>query len=334
MDLLDDAGLNLNTSFDLMFPMSLPPPLPPVEETANTADSYSDSPAHSPAYATSAEDVADKTDVSNSKSKAKASRKKRPTKRKASRKKAAADDDDDFCLEEEEMDDDDVEAGESELAAPRRSKKTSPSSRKRRHDDAVDSVVLDRDELLTISSGEYEELVASVTARRPLSESEKKEVRRQKRLIKNRESAAQSRNRKKQALESLAEENSRLKDEIKEHQTRWSALESILSSMGTLDSVVKQLGAPLGSRRAGAGVFFAILFSFSLFLNLPLLSSSINGAAPGSLATAGDFTPNGNVANLRQLMSLDNYSLDVLECADGLDMDLNLCIHQNTTISV
>merc|ERR1711991_660202 len=135
--------------------------------------------------------------------------------------------------------------GEEERPATLNTKKN--QSRKRRlMDQAPESVVLSRDVLLTISSSEYEELVAAVTEQRPLSESEKKEVRRQKRLIKNRESAAQSRSRKKRALETLEEENSKLRSELEVAQKRWAVTEAVLEQAPHLWDQIKTANTTAG----------------------------------------------------------------------------------------
>lgn len=294
MDLLDDdLDLNLNSSFsDMLFPMSFtaPPVPPPAMEVPNSAeDSASWSPMYEPT--TSVEDS-----TSSSEKPQQSSRK----------QKVTDEDDDDFHLDDEDDEEEGFVQVKTEDTKPRRgnTKGKKASTRKRGLDESVDSVVLSRDNLLTISSDDFEALVESVQQRRPLTEAEKKDVRRQKRLIKNRESAAQSRNRKKQALETLASENEELRGEVEEQKSRFAALESILAGMGHLEAVVKQLGAPLGAsrnagRKAGVGIMFIMILSFSLF-NLPLLMSSSSPLVSG---------PVDNF-NLRQLMAVETDSLD------------------------
>jgi len=73
------------------------------------------------------------------------------------------------------------------------SKKQSPTS----------VVCISRDELLKFSSEDLEAYVKALSATRPLTSAENKEIKRQRRLIKNRESAQQSRKRKKDKVGDL-----------------------------------------------------------------------------------------------------------------------------------
>jgi len=99
-----------------------------------------------------------------------------------------------------------------------------------------DQVVFTRDQLLSISSEQFEQHLQQVQSRRKLTDEERKGVQKQRRLIKNRESAQASRRRKKnyhevlesrmselttvtkslrEDLFSLTSENAALKDEVK-----------------------------------------------------------------------------------------------------------------------
>lgn len=80
---------------------------------------------------------------------------------------------------------------------------------------------LTRDELLAITSAQYESLISQVRSRRDLSQDEKRDIKNNRRLIKNRESAHLSRQRKKdyvqeleKKLADLAQENERLSKTI------------------------------------------------------------------------------------------------------------------------
>ncbi len=99
-------------------------------------------------------------------------------------------------------------------------------------------MVLSRERLLTISSIEYEAFLAGIT--RSLTSEETAEVRRQRRLIKNRESAALSRNRKKQAMEVLEEENAALRRELAKAKAKLEQYERV-SVMNNCDEYVLYL---------------------------------------------------------------------------------------------
>uniref|UniRef100_A0A6B2LMT8 BZIP domain-containing protein n=1 Tax=Arcella intermedia TaxID=1963864 RepID=A0A6B2LMT8_9EUKA len=83
------------------------------------------------------------------------------------------------------------------------------------------SILLSREELLSFSSDQFEELIETVAGVRELSTNEKNEIKRQRRLIKNRESAQASRQRKKthiyeleKQVRELTEENEVLKTKV------------------------------------------------------------------------------------------------------------------------
>jgi len=89
------------------------------------------------------------------------------------------------------------------VESPKQNKrrKISPSPKPVKND--VDSVTLSREELLSFSSEQYESFVEQICQVRELSQSEKNEIKRQRRLIKNRESAQASRQRKKSLIDDL-----------------------------------------------------------------------------------------------------------------------------------
>jgi hypothetical protein len=207
---------------------------------------------------------------------------------------------------------------EAQKATTKRKASKATASRKRKTTDVGNSITLTRDVLLTISSEEFDVLVNTIGASRRLSEAENKEVRRQKRLIKNRESAALSRNRKKQALETLEVENQKLKQEL-------SLMKTFLEQTNQLGAFMSSVAAPLGASRGSVtGLMFVLILSFGLFVNLapfqPLsLSSSSSSSSPASCAVAAG-------PNLRQLFSLSNSN--VLLMTEENDHDHN---HANIT---
>jgi uncharacterized protein YlxW (UPF0749 family) len=69
----------------------------------------------------------------------------------------------------------------------------------------VSAVILTRDQLLKFSSKDLDNFARSVASHRPLTSTEEKELKRQRRLIKNRESAQASRERKRVFVDDLQE---------------------------------------------------------------------------------------------------------------------------------
>lgn len=68
---------------------------------------------------------------------------------------------------------------------------------------SASSVTLTREQLLSFSSEDYDQFVENISKTRPLTAPERRKVNKQKRLIKNRESAQQSRRRKKSLIDTL-----------------------------------------------------------------------------------------------------------------------------------
>lgn len=151
------------------------------------------------------------------------------------------------------------------------------------------SVTLSRERLLTISSAEFERFLARV--KRPLSTHETNEVRRQRRLIKNRESAALSRDRKRQAMEVLEEKNAALQKE--NDQLR----EELAQTKARLARYERARLAP--------GVLLAVIFSVGLLWG----SGSLYGhpaPVPGSpVASSSAYVAPSDMANLRRLLSVE-----------------------------
>jgi len=90
-------------------------------------------------------------------------------------------------------------------------------------------------DLLHLTLSEYEELVKGISSIRELSPNEKKQVTRQRRLIKNRESAQASRQRKKSYIQDLerkvnelVNENAQLKETVSSLTSEKNSLEVLL----------------------------------------------------------------------------------------------------------
>jgi hypothetical protein len=115
------------------------------------------------------------------------------------------------------------------------------------------SVTLTRDELLSFTSEQFEDFVTSIINSRDLTSSEKSEIKRQRRLIKNRESAQASRQRKKlhmdqleRKVKELSSENTVLKENI---ATLCSENNQLKQHVALLNEVVKKsMGTDLFSR--------------------------------------------------------------------------------------
>lgn len=178
------------------------------------------------------------------------------------------------------------------------------------------AVYLRREQLLTISSAEHEVFVQRISNVRDLTEAELKEVKRQRRLIKNREYAQTSRQKKKVTMGhvkdqvcSLENENEELKAEIEKLRARVMELElenatlrvqiskeQTSSEDTSFDSGVVVDMAPktkvkanppkstFGFRPAMAAtsVFFVFLFAFGLFFNSPLFNAVFSSSLPGA----------------------------------------------------
>jgi len=195
------------------------------------------------------------------------------------------------------------------------------STKKRRRDSDEDvfdaipeelaAVFLKREQLVTISSVDHEAFVQRLANTRDLSEAELKEVKRQRRLIKNREYAQTSRQKKKATMghvkdqvNSLESENDDLKAELAKLRTRVTELELENASLrvrlsskdltssedGSTDSVVDiaprqkngyfaKTNFSFRPAMAATSVLFVILFAFGFLFNSPLFSSlSLPGA--------------------------------------------------------
>jgi regulator of replication initiation timing len=117
-------------------------------------------------------------------------------------------------------------------------------------------LALSRDELLSLTSAQYEALIAQVRSLRDLTPAEKRDIKNNRRLIKNRESAHASRQRKKdyvkeleKKLADMAQENEKLTKTITAIQNENTLLRSeneyykTRAQVGSLIPAVVQRGA-------------------------------------------------------------------------------------------
>jgi len=90
----------------------------------------------------------------------------------------------------------------------------SPPKKRKLAEEDISFVEIPRADLLTMTSKELEAQIKRLTALRSLTSAEQREIKRQRRLIKNREYAQTSRVKKKQFVEELRIENKILRDRI------------------------------------------------------------------------------------------------------------------------
>jgi len=142
------------------------------------------------------------------------------------------------------------------------------------------AVLLSVDKLSAMSSQKLEEYAQNLAELRPLTSEEEKQLKRQKRLIKNRESAQLSRQRKKHYVEeleaqvkALTAENLQMQAQMQQINTKNQQLESQVLYWRGL-SQQEQLAVAEDSKlfnsknTAKAGLcVLVILFSFGLFMN-------------------------------------------------------------------
>lgn len=107
----------------------------------------------------------------------------------------------------------------------RKPKETQPKTNKESTFDGNSSLFFTRSELLKMTVDELENRVAAVEAVRRLTDKEKKEIKKQRRMIKNRESAMASRIRKKQLVENMEEAMSKIQLENDSLKKRVAELE-------------------------------------------------------------------------------------------------------------
>eukprot|EP01087_Luapelamoeba_hula_P005235 TRINITY_DN1530_c0_g1_i1.p1 TRINITY_DN1530_c0_g1~~TRINITY_DN1530_c0_g1_i1.p1 ORF type:complete len:773 (-),score=144.68 TRINITY_DN1530_c0_g1_i1:108-2288(-) len=207
---------------------------------------------------------------------------------------------------------------------PAAATKKEPTTRKRARkapNCAVDntSVTLPRDKLLQLTSEELDTHIAKLRATRQLTPAEEKDIGRQKRLVKNRESASLSRLRRKEHLdeleqqvseltaengelrtqvEELTNENNTLKERLsraepqsatttaKTEYTIAHAGSSVLRALQDWTSVNSKKSTLSKSAAAAGACLAIILFSFGLFFNSGFLAPAVISGTPGSLSFA------------------------------------------------
>jgi regulator of replication initiation timing len=174
------------------------------------------------------------------------------------------------------------EEKEDKKTKGKRGKKRQRKDSKDQENTDVSAVQLTREQLLTISSAAFDDFVNRVTSARSLTNAEEKEVKRQRRLIKNRESAQASRHRKKEYVDELEAEIAQLKNQNTQLTNQVGHLfdenKSLREELQQLHTLVKKTGlsgpwdfkqtaSEIPQKIKTAGVcLLIIMFSFGLFL--------------------------------------------------------------------
>jgi hypothetical protein len=170
-------------------------------------------------------------------------------------------------------------------------------------DDGSLQVTLPRNTLIKLSSAEFEKYVLALKAVRKLAKEERKEVTRQKRLIKAREYAKRRRTLKKQeemsesrrieqlsrANRELLSENAQLKEELRDLRVKVAHYERGLTPPASMSSSSSSF-----NWQATGACLFAVMFCFNLFFfSLPhaanqLPASMSSSVSPGSRILMAD----------------------------------------------
>jgi len=187
------------------------------------------------------------------------------------------------------------------------------SRAQRDEDEDVSFVALPRDELLKISSRHLEDRTKELGKTRPLTTAELREVKRQRRLVKNREYAQASRVKKKahvvdlrQQVDAIATENQELQSKVTTLSARVTQLEAenerlrmklqmanipvepteqeeaYVNSLVNVDSIEKPSALSSFSLKTGTVCLFVVMFCFAIIFNPvqrlgPLSRESVQG---------------------------------------------------------
>jgi len=172
----------------------------------------------------------------------------------------------------------------------KKEKKLTGRKRTTRPKDPVTPSLLSQGEKLTnLSSQKLEEYVKSLSATRPLTPEEEKQLKKQRRLIKNRESAQLSRQKKKQYVEdlektvqSLRSENNALNEQVGNLTLRNQQLEEQVTYLKSCFDNKQLLSSNdnLFNKKSAATAglcMFVVLFSFGLLFSASSPQSNVVG---------------------------------------------------------
>lgn len=208
-------------------------------------------------------------------------------------------------------------------------------TRKRERGGEKIGIPLSREEMLKITSKDLENFTQVISSNRTLSSEEERQLKRQRRLIKNRESAQLSRLRKKMYIEdlerkltSLTAQNETLTKQVaavqadkKKLAEEVAYLQSIIKQSPQLSSAVangRKSSPPKGVKTAGLCLLI-VLFSFGLFFNVSPNRSSTNNQASNSLSPSVPSVYTGRV--LRSMDAQQNESKSNVESSKKHTLD-------------
>jgi len=160
-------------------------------------------------------------------------------------------------------------AGNSSDSDSTPSKKSKGASSQRDPIPGGEAATLARETILTISSGEFEQFAEDLRKSKSLSPVEEKELKRQRRLVRNREYAQESRNKKRDTesqletrISALETENRNLQQELKAVKTENACLKEQIGSSQS------RQGWDLGIPAQTTFTLFTVLFAFGILFSL------------------------------------------------------------------
>ena len=181
----------------------------------------------------------------------------------------------------------------TEKESKNHNKNSAPKKIRKKHPEMQTAVTLSREKLLTTSTEDFNKWVEGLKSHRTLTQEEILDIRRQKRLIRNRESAQASRDRKKNEFSLLEKQIKQLKEEkesalkeLSEMRNKMNVLETenlymkttiqhnpvlkeIYSGFGNNKNSITFNEKPISKTVKNAGVcLFLLIFSFGLFFNV------------------------------------------------------------------
>jgi hypothetical protein len=153
---------------------------------------------------------------------------------------------------------------------PQTSKSPSKSTKQPKDSKKGNIISISREDLLKFSSEDLEAYVKALSATRPLTTAENKEIKRQRRLIKNRESAQQSRKRKKDKVGDLEQQVSELEAINGERMAKLDEMEAenviLKAEVSQLVSVIKD--SPALSSLLMNVTSWMVMYTFAKAINM------------------------------------------------------------------